>query len=89
VWGSGHEDGDRDDDGTLGVVKSLKRTVDVVRQAGHSMLRQWRLGLVSRVVEQCLMPQALEVRCRCPATRGLQGVWSQRNPRLRLRGSLP
>jgi hypothetical protein len=33
-------------------------------------LRQWRLGLVPRAVERCLTPQVLEVRRRCPATRG-------------------
>jgi hypothetical protein len=47
-------DGDGDDDGTLGGVKRLKRTVEVVRQTGRSMLRQWRLGLVPRAVERCL-----------------------------------
>jgi hypothetical protein len=50
--GSGRWRGD--DDGTLGGVKRLKRTVKVVRQAGRSMLRQWRLGLVSRAVERYL-----------------------------------
>jgi hypothetical protein len=46
-------DGDGDDDGTLGCVKGLKRTVEVVRQAGgRSMLRQWRLGIVPRAVER-------------------------------------
>jgi hypothetical protein len=47
-------DGDGDDDGTLGGVRRLKRTVEVVRQAGHSMLRQWRLKRVPRAVERCL-----------------------------------
>jgi hypothetical protein len=56
--------------GTLEIVKCMKRTVEVVRQAGRSMLRQWRLGLVSRVVERCLTLQVLEVRRRCPAMRG-------------------
>jgi hypothetical protein len=47
-------DGDGDDDGTLGGVKSMKRTVEVVRQACHSVLRQGRLGLASRAVGRCL-----------------------------------
>jgi hypothetical protein len=63
-------DEDGDDDETLRGVKRLKRTVEVVRQVGRSVLRQWRLGLVSRVVERCLTPQVLEVRRRYPATRG-------------------
>jgi hypothetical protein len=46
-------DGDGDDDGTFRGVKGLKSTVEVVRQAGRGVLRQWRLGLVSRAVEQC------------------------------------
>jgi hypothetical protein len=50
----GRVDGDGDDDGTLGGVKSMKRMVEVVRQACHSVLRQWRLGLVPRAVERCL-----------------------------------
>jgi hypothetical protein len=50
----GHIDGDEDDGGTLGGIKKLKRTVEVVRQAFHGVLRQWRLGLVSRAVERCL-----------------------------------
>jgi hypothetical protein len=33
----GRDDGDGDDDGTLGGVKKLKCTVEVVRQAGRSM----------------------------------------------------
>jgi hypothetical protein len=33
----GRVDGDGDDDGTLEGVKELKRTVEVVRQAGRSM----------------------------------------------------
>jgi hypothetical protein len=45
-------DGDGDDV-TLRGVKGLKRTVVVARQAGRGVLRQWRLGLVSRAVEQC------------------------------------
>jgi hypothetical protein len=44
-------DGDGDDDETLGGVKELKRMVEVVRQAGRGVLRQWRLGLASRAVE--------------------------------------
>jgi hypothetical protein len=48
-------DGD-DDDGTLGGVKRLIRTAEVVRQAGRSVLRQWRLGLVPQAVERCLTP---------------------------------
>jgi hypothetical protein len=43
-----------DDDGTLRGVKRLKRKVEVVRQAGRSVLRQWRLGLVPQAVERCL-----------------------------------
>jgi hypothetical protein len=50
-------DGDEDDDGTLRGVKKPKRTVEVVRQAGCGVLRQWRLGLVSRSVERCLRPK--------------------------------
>jgi hypothetical protein len=50
----GRVDGDEDDGGTLGGVKKLKHTVEVVRQACHGVLRQWRLGLVSRAVERCL-----------------------------------
>jgi hypothetical protein len=38
----------------LGGVKRLKRTVEVVRQAGRGVLRQWRLGLVPQAVERCL-----------------------------------
>jgi hypothetical protein len=49
-------DGDGDDDGTLTGVKELRRTVEVVRQAGRGVSRQWRLGLASRAVERCLMP---------------------------------
>jgi hypothetical protein len=56
--------------GTLGGVKRLKRTVEVVRQTSHSALRQWRPGLFPRAVERCLTSQVLEVRHRCPATRG-------------------
>jgi hypothetical protein len=48
--------GDGDDGGTLGGVKRLKRKVEVVRQAGRSMLRHWRLGLVPRAVKRCLTP---------------------------------
>jgi hypothetical protein len=48
--------GHGDDNGTLGGVKKLKRTVEVVRQTCHSVLRQWRLGLVPRDVERCLTP---------------------------------
>jgi hypothetical protein len=47
-------DGDGDDDGTLRGIKRLKRKVEVVRQAGRSVLRQWRLGLVPRAVERYL-----------------------------------
>jgi hypothetical protein len=49
----GRIDGDGDG-GTLGVVRKLKRTVEVVRQACHGVLRQWRLGIVSRAVGRCL-----------------------------------
>jgi hypothetical protein len=49
-------DGDGDDDGSLRGVKRPKHMVEVVRQAGRSMLRQWHLGLVPRAVERCLMP---------------------------------
>jgi hypothetical protein len=48
----GRVDGDGDG-GTFGGVRKLKRTVDVVRQACHGVLRQWRLGLVSLAVERC------------------------------------
>jgi hypothetical protein len=40
--------------GTLGGIKRLKRTVEVVRQTCHSMWRQW----------------CLEFHRRCPAMRG-------------------
>jgi hypothetical protein len=40
--------------GTLGGVRKLKRTVEVVRQACHGVLRQWHLGLVSRAIERRL-----------------------------------
>jgi hypothetical protein len=46
--------GGDDDDGTLGGVKRMKHTVEVVRQECHSVLRQWHLGLVPRAVERCL-----------------------------------
>jgi hypothetical protein len=45
-------DGDGVDDVTLRDVKGLKRTVEVVRQAGRSVLRQRRLGLVPQAVER-------------------------------------
>jgi hypothetical protein len=47
-------DGDEDDGGTLAGVKKLNRMVEVVRQACHGVLTQWRLGLVSRAVERCI-----------------------------------
>jgi hypothetical protein len=65
----GQVDGDRDDDGTLGDVKRLRRRVEVVRQACRGMRRRWRLVLVPRTVERCLTPQVLEVRRWCPAMR--------------------
>jgi hypothetical protein len=52
----GRFDGDGDGGGKLGGVKGLKRKVEVVRQAGRGMLRQWRLGLASREVERCFTP---------------------------------
>jgi hypothetical protein len=49
-------DGDGDDDETLRGEKRLRRTVEVVWQAGQGVSRQWRLGLVLRAVERCLTP---------------------------------
>jgi hypothetical protein len=42
------------DGGTLGGLRRLKRTLEVIRQACHGVLRQWRLGLVSLAIEGCL-----------------------------------
>jgi hypothetical protein len=50
----GRVDGDGDDGGTHEGVKKLKRMFEVVRQACHGVLRQWRLGLVFRAIERCL-----------------------------------
>jgi hypothetical protein len=47
-------DGDEDYDGTHGGVKRMKRTVEVIQQACHGVLRHWRLRLASRAVERCL-----------------------------------
>jgi hypothetical protein len=52
----GWVDGDGDDGATLRGVKGLKRTVEVVRQTGRGVWKQWRLGLASRAVERCLTP---------------------------------
>jgi hypothetical protein len=76
------------DSGTLGGVRKLKRTVEVVRQACHGVLRQWRLGLVSRAVERCLRHKCWKLVVGV-LRRGLRAVWSRRYPRLRLRGSHP
>jgi hypothetical protein len=75
--------------GTLGGVKRLKRTVEVVRQTCHSMLRQWRLGLFPRAVERCLTPLSVGSSSSVSCDEGLCDVWSRRSPRLRLRGSHP
>jgi hypothetical protein len=50
--------------------KDAERTIEVAWQACRSVSRRWRPGLVPRTVGRCLTPQALEVRRRCPATRG-------------------